>query len=252
MNYPEDFINKIICGDCLDVMKGIPGNGIDLIITSPPYDDLRDYNGYDFDYMATLSAIYRVLKPGGIAIWVVGDKTHKGTETGTSFKHALHAKDIVGFNLHDTMIYEKSGMGYPDSTRYHQIFEYMFVFSKGKPKTVNLIKDRKNKWVGLTGGNKRGGLCNRKEYGARFNVWRYANGRDNSTKDRIAFKHPAIFPEGLAKDHIISWSNPGDTVLDPMCGSGTTCKSAKLLNRNFIGIDISEEYCEIARERLSE
>ena len=157
MIYPEDFINKIICGDCLDVMKHIPDESIDLGVTSPPYDYLRDYNGYDFDYMATLSAIYRVLKSGGIAIWVVGDKTHKGTETGTSFKHALHAKDIVGFNLHDTMIYEKSGMSYPDSTRYHQIFEYMFVFSKGKPKTVNLIKDRKNKWVGLTGGNKRGG-----------------------------------------------------------------------------------------------
>ena len=242
-------------GDCLEVMKGMDGGSVDLTVTSPPYDNLRSYNGNndlwgEHVWKAVLAELYRVTKDGGVVVWVVGDATIKGSETGTSFKQALHAIDC-GFNLHDTMIYEKSGMAFPESTRYHGIFEYMFVLSKGKPKSINLIKDRKNKYVGKVGGNKRGGLCARAEFGARFNVWRYANGRDNSTKDRAAFKHPAIFPESLANDHIISWSNEGDIVFDPFMGSGTTGKMAKLNNRKFIGIELDETYLEIARERIN-
>lgn len=224
---------------------------IDLTVTSPPYDDLRQYNGYEFEFDKIAKELFRITKKGGVVVWIVSDATFKGSESGTSFKQAIYFKEC-GFNLHDTMIYEKSGMAYPDSTRYHQVFEYMFVLSKGFPKSVNLIKDRENKFVGTVGGNKRGGLCKREEYGARFNVWRYANGRDNSSKDRIAFKHPAIFPESLAEDHIISWSNKGDIVYDPFLGSGTTAKMAIKQKRNWIGSEISNEYCIIANKRLNE
>ena len=242
-------------GDCLEVMKSIPDGGVDLTVTSPPYDNLRSYNGNndlwgEHVWKEVLAELYRITKDGGVVVWVVGDATIKGSETGTSFKQALHAMEC-GFNLHDTMIYEKSGMAFPESTRYHGIFEYMFVISKGKPKSINLIKDRKNKYVGKVGGNKRGGLCTRAEFGTRFNVWRYANGRDNSTKDRLAFKHPAIFPEKLANDHILSWSNEGDIVFDPFMGSGTTGKMAKLNNRKFIGIELDETYFNIAKERIT-
>lgn len=242
---------SIICGDNVSVLKGFPDHFIDLIVTSPPYDNLRRYKGFVFDFENVAKQLTRVLKTGGVIVWVVGDATIKGSETGTSFKQALYFMSI-GLNLHDTMIYQKSGMAFPDSNRYHNIFEYMFVFSKNKPRTTNIIKDRQNKWVGKSGGNHRGGLCKRGEYGARFNVWRYPNGRDNTSKDRMAFEHPAVFPESLARDHIISWSNENDLVLDPFCGSGTTLKMAKLLKRNFIGIDCSEEYCQLSRRRVDE
>ena len=230
-------------------MARMSNNQIDLAVTSPPYDNLRTYNGFEFDWKAVLKELYRVTKGGGVVVWIVGDATIKGSETGTSFKQALYAMEC-GFNLHDTMIYEKSGMSFPDYNRYHQIFEYMFVFSKGKPRTFNAIKDRENKYVGSVGGNKRGGLCVRGKYGARFNVWRFANGKHNSSKDLEAFKHPAIFPEKMVNDHILSWSNEGDIVYDPFMGSGTTAKMAILNNRQWIGSEISEEYCEIIEERI--
>ena len=245
-------INSVITGNCLGVMKTFPDNCIDLTVTSPPYDNLRSYNGYSFDFENIAHELYRVTKEGGVVVWVVGDATINGSETGTSFEQALYFKKYCGFRLHDTMIYQKSGMSYPDLTRYYNVFEYMFVLSKGKPKKINLIKDRKNKFIGLVGGNKRGGLCKRGKIGTRFNIWSFANGGNNSSKDKIAFQHPAIFPESLAQDHILSWSDEGDLVLDPMCGSGTTCKMALLNNRNYIGIDISEEYCELSRRRIKE
>ena len=251
-------VNKIYNIDCLEGMKQLEENSIDLIITSPPYDNLRDYNGYSFDFENIAKEIFRVTKEGGVVVWVVCDSTIKGNETGTSFKQALYFKEI-GFNLHDTMIYQKDNMAFPDKNRYFNSFEYMFVFSKGKPKSINLIMDRKNKWAGTkTHGTKResnGNLTRRKSYnmgdfGTRFNVWKYSTGLNCSTKDKEAFKHPAIFPEKLAEDHIKSWSNEGDIVLDPMCGSGTTCKMAILNNRKFIGIDVSEEYVKIAEARI--
>jgi len=258
MKYPDDFINKIICGDCAKVMKYIPDNVIDLTVTSPPYNGLRYYEGYHFDFYAIANELYRITKEGGVVVWVVGDATVNGSETGTSFKQALYFKDI-GFNLHDTMIYEKAGFSTPSSNRYHQVFEYMFIFVKGKIKTFNPIKDRKNRWDGSWGNcsiRQKDGVLQKKdrivldEYGMRFNIWRYVSGSGFGQKDEIAYKHPATFPEQLAFDHIRSWSNEGDIVLDPMCGSGTTCKMAKKLRRKYIGIDISEKYCEIARLRV--
>jgi len=245
-------------GDCLEVMKSIPDKSIDLTVTSPPYDNLRTYNGYAFDFEGIAEQLFRVTKDGGVVVWVVGDAIIDGSETGTSLKQALYFKEI-GFNIHDTMIYKKNGSPYPEKTRYFQNFEYMFVFSKGTPKTVNLIQDRKNKWLGSWGKrstrDKDGGLhqaseivC--KEYGTRFNIWEINSGAGFSTKDEIAYQHPAIFPESLAQDHIISWSNEGDTVLDCFMGSGTTGKMAVNTNRNFIGIEISSEYMKISEKRI--
>lgn len=258
MNYPDDFINKIIQGDCLEVMKHIPDNSIDLVITSPPYDELRDYDGYTFDFQGIANELYRIIKQGGIVVWVVGDSVINGSESGTSFRQALYFKD-VGFNIHDTMIYMKNGSPYPEKTRYYQSFEYMFILSKGKPSIVNLISDRENKWTGSWGDARKRqkdgtlknvGKISYNKYGIRYNVWKINTGYGFSTKDKIAYHHPAIFPEKLAGDHIISWSNEGSMVLDPMSGSGTTCKMAKLLNRNYIGIELSEKYCQIARDRI--
>lgn len=258
--------NSINCGDGVHVMRNnIPNESVDMVITSPPYDNLRGYKGYNFDYKSMLSEIYRVLKQGGVCVWVVGDSTINGSETGTSFKHALYSMDI-GFNLHDTMIYAKDSPSYPansQSVRYSQVFEYMFIFTKGKPRATNIICDKKNKWGGRTSYGtassrlRNGNLIQGKkikvsEYGARYNIWKINTGYKKSTKDDIAYQHPAIFPEQLAKDHILTWSNKGDIVLDPMCGSGTSCKMAKETGRKFIGIDISEEYCNIAKDRMKE
>lgn len=251
--------NRIIHGNCVPVMMGFPDECIDLIVTSPPYDNLRDYHGYILNVSAMVCEFMRIMKPGGVIVWVVGDATIKGSETGTSFRQALAFMD-VGFRLHDTMIYEKNGSSYPDSTRYYSIFEYMFIFSKGRPKTINLIQDRKNKWINGSWGKqsmrqvdgtlKQREKYNSKEYGVRFNIWRINTGAGFSHEDKIAHNHPATFPESLAKDHIISWSNEGDLVLDPMCGSGTTCKMAERLKRKWIGIDTSAKYCLLARNRI--
>ena len=253
-------INKIIHGDCLKVMQDFPDNCIDLTVTSPPYDNLRTYNGFVFDFEGIAKELYRITKPGGVVVWVVGDATINGSETGTSFRQALFFKDEAGFKLYDTMIYAKTAFPKPYPNKYHQVFEYMFVFSKEILGTFNPIKDRRNKKAGKNTGINSvreidGRLTKRTskkigEYGKRFNIWEYRVGKNHTTTDNIAYQHPAIFPEQLAQDHILSWSNPGDLVFDPMVGSGTTCKMAALNDRNYIGIDISEEYCELARERI--
>jgi site-specific DNA-methyltransferase (adenine-specific) len=252
-------LNEIICGDAVKVMNAMAPNSIDLVVTSPPYDELRNYNGYTFNFDGIARGLFRVMKKGGVVVWVVGDQTTKGDETGTSFRQALYFKQ-VGFNLFDTMIYLKTPRGAVGNNKtYWQAFEYMFILSKGAPKTINLIKDRENRDERSgDNGTKRlhdGTLLKLKragysKYGRRTNVWEYLIGRGHSASDNIAYKHPAIFPEKLVQDHIISWSNPGDVVFDPMCGSGTTLKMAKLNKRDFIGIDISSEYCKIAEERL--
>ena len=245
-------VNQIIQGDCLEVMKEqIPDSFIDLTVTSPPYDNLRTYNGFVFDFEGIAQELYRVTKPGGVVVWVVGDATVKGSETGTSFRQALYFKEI-GFNLHDTMIWEKTGSGALGSVLcYAQNFEYMFILSKGKPKAINLIKDRENVVkkgkVKVNAGidaDKRYStrVVERKPFGKRTNIWKIDTQKNS--------EHPAPYPEQLAEDHILSWSNPGDIVLDPMCGSGTTCKMAVKNGRQYIGIDISEEYCEISRKRV--
>jgi len=235
-------------------MKDIDDKSIDLTVTSPPYDNLREYNGFTWDFENIAKELYRVTKDGGVVVWIVNDSTVKGSETGTSFKQALYFKEI-GFNLHDTMIWHKVSP-YQDKNRYIASFEYMFILSKGKPKTANLIKDRKNKWAGTkVHGNERlkNGEMRQlsdvqkskciKEYGSRFNIW-------NITPNKKNNGHPAVFPEQLAIDHILSWSNENDIILDPFMGSGTTAIACKNVNRYFIGMEKDETYYNIACKRI--
>ena len=234
----------------------MPDKFIDLTVTSPPYDNLRTYNGFAWDFESTANELYRITKDGGVVVWVVGDVTIKGSETGTSFKQALYFKEC-GFNLHDTMIYSKGGQGATGSNKaYWQDFEYMFVFSKGNISTFNPIEDRPNKTKPserievqghrhATGETKGKRLIKRKEFGRRFNIWQY---HESGTR----INHPAVFPENLASDHILSWSNTGDLVFDPFIGSGTTAKMAVVNGRNFLGFDLSEEYCKIAKDRVNQ
>jgi len=257
-------LNTLIQWDCLEVLRTFENGCIDLTVTSPPYDNLRTYNGFSWDFEWIAMELYRVTKDWGVVVWVVWDATVKGSETGTSFKQALYFKEI-GFNLHDTMIYEKAGCPFPEVNRYYPCFEYMFVFSKGKPKTFNAIKDRKNLYPNSKIARKTHARQvdwslkensamriepdrRASEYGVRFNIWRISNAHwvwwDSNN-------HPAPFPEKLAEDHILSWSNEWDTVLDCFAWSGTTLKMAKKNNRNYIWIEISEEYCNIIRNRLS-
>jgi DNA modification methylase len=257
-------INEIVCGRNEDVLATFPDVCIDLTVTSPPYDNLRAYKGYDWDFHATVAQLWRVTKPGGVVVWVVADATVNGSESGTSFRQAL-AFMALGFNLHDTMIYHRIKQP-QNGNRYEPEFEYMFVFAKGTVKTFNPIRvplaestkqRRKHKYT-TTYHRKSSG-----EYRAQHapllyetrvigNVWHFGtgNGLTSTDTDKAVNRHPAMFPEKLAEDHILSWSNPGDVVLDPFVGSGTTSKMAIRHHRNFIGIDISPEYCELARRRI--
>jgi len=250
-------LNKIYCGDCLELMKQIDDNSIDLTVTSPPYDNLRTYNWFSWDFEWVAKELYRITKQGGVVVWVVGDQTIKGSETGTSFKQALYFKEI-GFNLHDTMIRNKTNPVPQFKTkRYTQSFEYMYVFSKWKPNTCNYIEtdcktawaknNRNNKWAfAMQSADKpRDEVTTTKDKKILTNVWKY------SVWWKKDLWHPAVFPEKLAQDHILSWSNEWDIVLDPFMWSWTTAKMALINNRNYIWFELSQEYVDIANKRLA-
>ena len=247
-------LDRIICGDNCEVMRTFPSDSIDLVVTSPPYDNLRTYGGHTWDFEGVAQQLWRIIKPGGVVVWVVADATVDGSETGTSFRQALRFMEI-GFRLHDTMFWDQEESSMPSHNRYWDSCEYMFVFSKGKPKSTNLIKDKPNKHAGKSNGSGIKRIMGKEEertrwegnyadFGTRYNVWRFPAERGSN--------HPAPFPEALARDHILSWSNEGEIVLDPFSGSATTSKMAKHNGRRFIGIEISEKYCEIAAKRLSQ
>lgn len=249
-------INNVYCEDCVVFMSNLEDNYIDLTVTSPPYDNLRDYEGYSFDCESIARQLFRITKNGGVVIWVVGDKVNKGNKTLTSFKHALIFQE-VGFNVHDIMIYKKKNTPFMRSNAYTNCFEFMFVFAKGSPKTFNPLKEKTvRSGMEMLVHNKKADGVNKKvmkklnEEKVRTNIWEYAVGFGGTTKDKIAFQHPAVFPEKLVQDHILSWSNEGDLVFDPMCGSGTTCKMSLLNNRNYIGCDVSQKYIDIAQNRI--
>jgi site-specific DNA-methyltransferase (adenine-specific) len=256
-------INKNYNESNLETMAKMPDCFVDLTVTSPPYDNLRDYKGYSFPFEDIAKELFRITKEGGVVVWVIGDETSKFSESTSSFKQALFFNQI-GFNLLDTMIYLKSGYApaYPTLRRYANQFEYMFVFSKGKPKTFNpimidkteLTKQRQVNSMPSTfrqkdGTTKKKNTTNTNEKKQASNVWRIITGTNGHT-DKFAFKHPATFPQQLASDHILSWSNKGDLVYDPFMGSGTTAKMSILNNRNWIGSEISNEYCNIIEERI--
>ena len=266
--------NYLYNENCLDTMSRMEDNFIDLTVTSPPYDDVRTYKGFTLPLKEIATELYRVTKEGGVVVWVVNDKTKNYCESLTSFKTAILFVEEAGFNLHDTMIYKRT-CAFPDVVRYYQDFEYMFVFSKGKPSTFNPLKQIKSKGTlkrhkdkdPSIGGerqsngslrkqndnaHKRKTEANKSNYRIKSNVWEFQRGNMKSTKDKIAFKHPAIFPEQLANDHIISWSNKNDLIYDPFMGSGTTAKMSIMNKRKWIGSEMSSEYCGIVHERLKQ
>lgn len=253
-----EILNRVITGDSLDVLKTMDVNKIDLTVTSPPYDNLRKYKGHSFDFEGIAKELFRVTKTGGVVVWIVSDATVNGGETGTSFRQALYFISL-GFKLHDTMIYEKKNPIPLTHRRYEQKFEYMFVFVKGKLTTFNpLMRDNKHGGKVESGNFRHDGDVltkrntknknNKQSY--RHNIWEYSVGRGSTTNDVYAFEHPAMFPEKLVEDHILSWSNEGDVILDCFGGAGTTAKMAKLNNRDFIHIEISAYYNDIAIQRV--
>ena len=251
---PDKFVNQIVCGNNVEVLAGLPDGCIDLTVTSPPYDNLRTYKGFQFDFEGLAKQLWRVTAEGGVVVWVVADATVQGSETGTSFRQTLRFMDL-GFRLHDTMIYAKNSYIPRSSSRYGDMFEYMFIFSKGAPKTFNPImiscktfgaknnRANSNKEVGSAVAN-RNVVTIVKEKKPEHNIW-------VMFPSNTPYNHPAIYPKRLAHDHIISWSNPGDIVLDPFSGSGTTAEQANETGRKYLGVDISAEYCKIARDRVS-
>lgn len=263
-------INNVYNMNCIQGMAAMDAESVDLCVTSPPYDDLRTYNDsskWDFNVFKDVAqALTRVIKPGGVIMWNVNDATINGSETGSSFRQCLYFMDECGLKLHDTMIYQKTGTAFasgPKSVRYTQIFEYCFILSKGKPKTINLIQDKKNKWAGITSwGNaktrRKDGDMNDpgrksnaiREFGVRNNIWIIKNSGGFGQSSKAAYKHPATMPEELALGHILTWSNPGDLVIDPFMGSGTTAAMAHAEKRNYIGFEIDEEYYNLCQARL--
>jgi len=250
--YYETKLGKLYHGDCLEIMPEL--EHVDLVVTSPPYDNLRKYNGYSFDFENTAKELYRIIKSGGVVVWVVADATINGSETGTSFKQALYFKEI-GFNLHDTMIWEKTNPIPQNHNRYEQQFEYMFIFSDGKPAIFNPLKvktvgsGKKYSWNCNNDYGPKSSKRNREEYSKtkqyknRFNIWEFNCATSKHTNS-------APFPKALVRDHLFSWSNENDLVLDPFFGSGTTGKMCEILNRRWVGIEMSEKYCEIAAKRI--
>jgi len=249
---------QLMLGDCLERIKEIPDGSVDLVVTSPPYDNLREYKGYSFEFKKIANELTRVIREGGVIVWIVGDATIKGSESGTSFRQALYFKDVCGFNLHDTMIYQKLNPLPLNHNRYEQAFEYMFVLSKGKPKTVNTLRvpcayagTRKASTYYKTANSSEPEKLNTKglikETKIKENIWGYLAGNHG---DEARYKHPAKFPLQLAYDHVYSWSKEGEIVLDPFMGSATTGVAAIQLDRRFIGIEISEEYFQMSQNRL--
>ena len=265
--YYQDDAVTLYNGDCAAVLAGLEQKA-DLILTSPPYDNLRDYGGHGFDFERVADACAGALADGGVLVWVVADATIDGSETCSSFRQAIHFKDVLGLKLHDTMIYESTRLGTPAPNRYHQAFDYMFVITKGAPNTFNPIlklnvsmgrKFHADSGTGKTREGLRKQIHNSgretPRYGKRTNIWRYGTNPNQLASDYGHNKmpeHPAIFSLQLAKDHIRTWTDPGGLVIDPMAGSGTTLRAAKDLNRRAIGVEIHEPYCELAARRMAQ
>ena len=253
----EDGEGTIHTGDCVKYMAEMEEGCVDLVVTSPPYDDLRQYNGFEFDCGKVAGGLARVVKKGGVVVWVVGDRINGGRSL-TSFEQAFAFRD-AGFVVYDAMIFKKRNTPFMRKRAYTNCYEFMFVFTRGVPATFNPLRSpsvRTGVWPvpflkGADGVNRKTRRA-LSEHKVRNNIWSYAVGKNGTTSDMYAFKHPAMFPENLARDHILSWSEPADLVFDPMCGAGTTCKMAKATGRRWVGVDVSPEYTEIARRRVAE
>ena len=247
--------------DSVSGLRELPAGSVQLVVTSPPYDALRTYGGHSWDFEGTAGELYRVVCDGGIVCWNVGDSVVDGSETLTSMRQAIHFKDVAGFRVHDTMIYEKMNFSHPERVRYHQVFEYVFVMSKGQPRCFNPLKDKKNTTAGCAGNlgvntfTERDGSKSERsknltaQYGMRGNVWK---GKTRGQEDMCKrLHHPAMMPKWLARDLILSWSNPGDLVADPFAGSGTTGREAIANGRRAWLNDVKAEYLKMADESCS-
>ena len=248
--------NGVYVADCVEFMRSMDTDCVDLTVTSPPYDNLRTYRGYEFDFDGVASGLYRITKPGGVVVWVVGDKINGGRSL-TSHRQLLRF-DEIGFTVHDVMIYRKRNTPFMRSNACTNCYEFMFVLSKGRPKTFNPPREKtvRSGQEMLVSNKKADGINNKvlstlNPEKTRTNIWEYAVGLGGTTSDRFAFQHPAMFPERLAKDHILAWSNEDDLVFDPMCGAGTTLKMAKANGRRYLGVDMSAEYVKLAKRRAN-
>jgi site-specific DNA-methyltransferase (adenine-specific) len=261
---PDSFVNRIFNLDAIIGMKKLPDNCIPLTVTSPPYDQLRAFGGVtwnDATFQRIADELWRITAPGGVVVWIVADTIVKGSETCTSARQKLHFRDL-GFRIHHTMIIDRAGSRFPSKVRYGTSLEYAFILSKGKPRAINLLKDRLNKRVGETqnfsrrepDGSIRPMSLSKPvaKFGYRRAIWQVSTGWNQSTKDDYAFEHPALMHEGVAKDHILSWSRPGDLVFDPMMGAATTTKMALLHNRRYLGFEIYKRYFRLAQRRMRE
>lgn len=254
MNYD---LLTVLQGDCVERMQEIPDGSVQLCVTSPPYDQLRTYGGFTWDFEKTAKQLYRILCDGGIVCWNVGDSVVDGSETLTSAKQKIFFREECGFRIHDTMIYERANFGQPERVRYHQLFEYIYILSKGAPRCFNPLKDKPNKYAGTgtfgrnTLREEDGTMGERKRniiepFGMRGNVWRgNTRGQEDLCDGSV---HPAPMPKWLAHDLILSWSNVGDTVIDPLAGSGTTGKEALELGRKAILIELNPAYIDIINQ----
>jgi len=256
--------NRILCCDAVEGLRALPAASVPLTVTSPPYDRLRIFGGHKWDFETfkhVADQLWRVTMAGGVVVWVVADAIVGGTETCTSARQKLYFRE-KGFHVHHTMIMDRAGSRWPSKVRYGDSVEYAFILSKGKPRTINLLRDKPNKNAGMMQPFNRRELDGRqrpagtaqavREWGVRSAVWRYAAGGFSTTKDGIAFEHSALMPEQMAQDHILSWSDPGDLVLDPMCGAATTCKLALLNHRDYLGIEVHQPYHRLAERRMDD
>ncbi len=255
-------LNKIICGDCVEVLKSIPDNSIDLVVTSPPYDGIRKYNGFSFNLHSTGKELFRVLKDGGIIAMVIQDQTKNFGKSLTSFKTIIDWCENVGFKLFETIIYKKHGAeGAWWTKRFRVDHEYIPIFLKGeRPAYFN---KEPLKIPSKHGGKTMTGCATRLTNGktlkskrvfinpmkCRGTLWDYTTCGDGT---RLKHQHPATFPDKIPVDFIRCFCPKNGIVLDPFIGSGTTALAAIQLNRNYIGIDISKEYCELAKKRIRE
>ena len=255
-------VNKIICDDNVKFLSTLPENCIDMVVTSPPYDNLRDYNGFQLDLSGVGEQLFRVLKPGGIVAVIIQDSTQDGRKTLTSFRMIVNWCDTIGFGLFENCIYSRQGVeGAWWKKRFRVDHEYIPLFIKGKRPAY--FNKEELKIPSKHGGKTMTGAATRNKDGTqqksrsvyinpmkcRGTIWNYPQCGDGS---KLKHLHPATFPNLLPYDLIQCFCPENGIVLDPFNGSGTTCVAAKSLNRQYIGVDCSQEYCDIAEKRIQQ
>ena len=249
--------NSIVLGDCVEGMRSLPPDLVPCTVASPPYGALRHYHGnHQFDFEAAAAELWRITRPGGVVCWVVREEVVDGSESGEASEQRLFFRDL-GFRLHQTIVMERYGSRARSPGRYGESLEYAFILAKGKPATVRLLRDRRNKTAGklvtathrYPDGSYRVQRYEVDEWGYRKAVWYFAQGMHVAT-DPVARLHQAPMPEAMAEDLILSYSREGDLIFDPFAGVATTAKMALLNHRNYFGYEINAIYHARGEERL--